>query len=134
MFAASAKVQGLTGKKYLDKSADPKNPTEKTEDRDAVTFGDALVDSVYQDAPERVVLEVGTGKCQLHSLLELASALSLCLFVFLTTCTVQHVRACDGKAPGEQQISQRKAVNLRSKTVAFEEYQTLIGADGNFLC
>jgi hypothetical protein len=60
--AASAKVQGLKGKKYLDKSSDPSHPTEKTEDRDAVTFGEGLVDSVYQDAPERVVLEVGTGE------------------------------------------------------------------------
>lgn len=59
--AASAKVQGLTGKTYLDKSVDPNKPTEKKEDRDAVTFGESLEDSVYQDAPERVVLEVGTG-------------------------------------------------------------------------
>ena len=46
---------------YLDKSEDPSNPTEQEEDRDAVTFGSKLVDSVYVDANDQVVLEVGTG-------------------------------------------------------------------------
>jgi hypothetical protein len=61
--AGSAKVAGLQGKTYLDKSDDPKNPTERTEDREAITFGEKLVDSVYRDAPDRVILEVGTGAC-----------------------------------------------------------------------
>jgi glucose-6-phosphate 1-epimerase len=56
-----AKVTGLKGLTYMDKSKDPKNPMIKKEDRDGVTFGDALVDSVYVKAPEHVELEVGTG-------------------------------------------------------------------------
>lgn len=55
-------MTGLKGLSYLDKSKDPKNPEKKTEDRDAVTFGEALVDSVYTNAPDHVELEVGTGK------------------------------------------------------------------------
>lgn len=55
-------VTGLKGLNYLDKSKDPNNPDKKTEDRDAVTFGEALVDSVYLSAPEHVELEVGTGE------------------------------------------------------------------------
>lgn len=55
-------MTGLKGLSYLDKSQDPKNPAKKTEDRDAVTFGEALVDSVYTSAPDHVELEVGTGK------------------------------------------------------------------------
>lgn len=56
-----AKVTGLKGLKYLDKSEDPDSPSEQTEDRDAVTFGTTLVDSVYMDANDQVSLEVGTG-------------------------------------------------------------------------
>lgn len=59
--AASARVTGLTGLTYLDKSADPKNPAKKVEERAAVTFGAGLVDSVYLNAPGHVELEVGTG-------------------------------------------------------------------------
>lgn len=59
--AAKAQVRGLKGLTYLDKSADPKNPAKKVEERDAVTFGDALIDSVYLDAPPHVELDVGTG-------------------------------------------------------------------------
>jgi glucose-6-phosphate 1-epimerase len=59
--ASKAKVRGLKGLTYLDKSADAKNPAKKVEARDAVTFGDALVDSVYLDAPPHVELDVGTG-------------------------------------------------------------------------
>lgn len=47
----------------MDKSKDPKNPDFKKEEREAVTFGEALVDSVYVNAPEHVELEVGTGVC-----------------------------------------------------------------------
>jgi glucose-6-phosphate 1-epimerase len=57
--AASAKVTGLKGLTYMDKSADPNNPAKKVEDREAVGFGTALVDSVYMDAPSTVDLEVG---------------------------------------------------------------------------
>jgi hypothetical protein len=57
-------VKGLKGLTYMDKSKDPKNPAFKKEDREAVTFGDALVDSVYVQAPEHVELEVGTGQQQ----------------------------------------------------------------------
>ena len=56
-----ASVQGLKGLTYLDKSQDPKNPVEKTENRERVTFGESLVDSVYLNAPEYVELDVGTG-------------------------------------------------------------------------
>jgi hypothetical protein len=55
-------VTGLKGLTYLDKSKDPKNPAKQTEQRDAVTFGQGLVDSVYLAAPEHVELEVGTGE------------------------------------------------------------------------
>jgi glucose-6-phosphate 1-epimerase len=56
-----ATVRGLKGLSYLDKSADPKNPAVKKEDREEVTFGEGLVDSVYRNAPEHVELLVGTG-------------------------------------------------------------------------
>ncbi|KAF8070973.1 putative glucose-6-phosphate 1-epimerase [Scenedesmus sp. PABB004] len=58
---SKAKVTGLKGLTYLDKSKDPKSPETKAESRDAITFGDALVDTVYLSAPEHVELEVGTG-------------------------------------------------------------------------
>jgi glucose-6-phosphate 1-epimerase len=59
--ASKAKVRGLKGLTYLDKSADASNPAKKVEARDAVSFGEALVDSVYLDAPPHVELDVGTG-------------------------------------------------------------------------
>lgn len=55
-----AKVKGLKGLTYLDKSKDPENPEKKTETRDEVTF-DSYKDCVYLNAPEHVELEVGTG-------------------------------------------------------------------------
>jgi hypothetical protein len=55
-------VRGLKGLSYLDKSKDPNNPTLSKETRDEVTFGAALVDSVYVKAPEHVELDVGTGE------------------------------------------------------------------------
>ena len=58
---SKAKVTGLKGLDYLDKSADGNNPTKRKEERDAITFGDALVDSVYLAAPAHVELDVGTG-------------------------------------------------------------------------
>lgn len=61
LHVGQAKVKGLKGLTYLDKSADPKNPASKVESRDLVTFGTALVDSVYLNAPEHVELDVGTG-------------------------------------------------------------------------
>lgn len=39
----------------------PPLPPLSSESRDAVTFGGALVDSVYLNAPEHVELDVGTG-------------------------------------------------------------------------
>lgn len=57
----NAGVRGLKGLTYLDKSEDPANPKEGKEEREQVTFGDGLVDSVYKDAPEHVELDVGTG-------------------------------------------------------------------------
>ena len=60
-----AKVTGLTGLTYLDKSVDPNSPSVRVEGRKAVAFGAALVDSVYQSAPDTVALDVGTGAYQL---------------------------------------------------------------------
>lgn len=67
--AASAKVTGLKGLTYLDKSADPNNPAKKVEDREAVGFGTALVDSVYMNAPNTVDLQVGGLGCLMGWLL-----------------------------------------------------------------
>jgi hypothetical protein len=64
-------VRGLKGCTYLDKSEDPKNPTEGKDEREAATFGEKLVDSVYLDAPEYVVLEVGTGTESIYVLVML---------------------------------------------------------------
>jgi hypothetical protein len=61
-----ASVRGLKGLTYLDKSVDPKNPKEMKEDREDVTFGEGLVDSVYRNAPEHVELLVGTGVAHLR--------------------------------------------------------------------
>lgn len=57
----SARVRGLQGLQYLDKSDDPANPVRGEEDREFVTFGEKLVDSVYEAAPDYVELDVGTG-------------------------------------------------------------------------
>lgn len=56
-----ASVTGLKGLTYLDKSDDPSNPSEQKEDREAITFGSKLVDSVYMNANDQVALQVGTG-------------------------------------------------------------------------
>lgn len=56
-----AYVNGLKGLTYLDKAVNPKKPVTKVEDREKVTFGSALVDSVYDDAPDYVELDVATG-------------------------------------------------------------------------
>ena len=63
----TAAVKGMKGMKFLDKSQDSKNPTEKIEDREEVKFGDALIDSVYLDAPEYIQLDVGTGMPHAHA-------------------------------------------------------------------
>lgn len=55
------RVKGLKGKTYLDKVPDPNNPVEKVEEKDAVTFGTGLVDSVYLDTEPETLLDVGTG-------------------------------------------------------------------------
>ncbi|KAI3432413.1 hypothetical protein D9Q98_003967 [Chlorella vulgaris] len=57
---AEAKVRGLKGLEYLDKVADPSNPTKKKEEREEVTF-DGPTDSVYLKARDYVELDVGTG-------------------------------------------------------------------------
>jgi len=54
-------VTGLQGKTFLDKVPDPEAPVEKTQEADTVTFGKALVDSVYLDTDGEALLEVGTG-------------------------------------------------------------------------
>jgi len=56
-----AKVRGLKGLTYLDKSKDPQNPEKKVEERDTFGFGESLVDSVFLGAPEHLELDVGTG-------------------------------------------------------------------------
>eukprot|EP00199_Chlamydomonas_sp_CCMP681_P002616 CAMPEP_0119104222 /NCGR_PEP_ID=MMETSP1180-20130426/2482_1 /TAXON_ID=3052 ORGANISM="Chlamydomonas cf sp, Strain CCMP681" /NCGR_SAMPLE_ID=MMETSP1180 /ASSEMBLY_ACC=CAM_ASM_000741 /LENGTH=333 /DNA_ID=CAMNT_0007088911 /DNA_START=29 /DNA_END=1030 /DNA_ORIENTATION=- len=56
-----AKVNGLQGLTYLDKSKDPKNPETKTQTEEAVDFSSGYVDRVYLDAPNHVELDVGTG-------------------------------------------------------------------------
>ena len=55
-----ARVTGLKGKTYLDKTVDANNPPSASETRDAVTFS-GPVDSVYVDAGDYCELEVGTG-------------------------------------------------------------------------
>lgn len=88
-------MQGLKGKTFLDKSKDPNNPTEGVEARDAVTFGDALVDSVYKDAPERVVLEVGTGLLPRLSLISCMTAIHRTALVFALFSATGAVKAWD---------------------------------------
>jgi len=56
----TAKVSGLKGLTYLDKTADATNPPRAVEARDAVTFA-GPVDSVYLGAPGHLELDVGTG-------------------------------------------------------------------------
>eukprot|EP00192_Tetraselmis_astigmatica_P010625 CAMPEP_0117675732 /NCGR_PEP_ID=MMETSP0804-20121206/15772_1 /TAXON_ID=1074897 /ORGANISM="Tetraselmis astigmatica, Strain CCMP880" /LENGTH=353 /DNA_ID=CAMNT_0005484775 /DNA_START=124 /DNA_END=1185 /DNA_ORIENTATION=- len=56
----NAKVNGLKGLTYLDKTADPSNPASKKQDGNEVTFA-GPVDSVYLEAPDYVELDVGTG-------------------------------------------------------------------------
>ncbi|EFN52258.1 hypothetical protein CHLNCDRAFT_36917 [Chlorella variabilis] len=55
-----ARVRGLQGLEYLDKTADPANPVRKREEREEVTF-EGPVDSVYLKARDYVELDVGTG-------------------------------------------------------------------------
>ncbi|KAI7846343.1 hypothetical protein COHA_000180 [Chlorella ohadii] len=55
-----ARVRGLKGLTYLDKTVDPKNPVQKTEEREEVTFS-GPTDSVYLKAKDYVELDVGTG-------------------------------------------------------------------------
>jgi glucose-6-phosphate 1-epimerase len=55
-----AKVHGLKGLTYLDKTKDANSPPEVQEEREAVDFT-GPVDSVYLDAPGYVELDVGTG-------------------------------------------------------------------------
>jgi hypothetical protein len=79
----------------MDKSKDPKNPMIKTEDREAVTFGDALVDSVYVKAPEHVELEVGTGA---HSNKGVRPGMGFIAVLLLTVTASDAVSQCIGDA------------------------------------
>ncbi len=56
-------LKPFAGLTYLDKAADPNNPSPKADERDAIVFDPpgALVDTVYLDTPEYVELSVGTG-------------------------------------------------------------------------
>lgn len=56
----NAKVQGLKGLEYLDKTVDPNNPPKQVEDRESVLFN-GPVDSVYLKSTGHVSLDVGTG-------------------------------------------------------------------------
>jgi glucose-6-phosphate 1-epimerase len=56
----AAKVSGLKGLTWLDKTADPANPPRALETRDAVPFA-GPVDAVYLGAPGHLELDVGTG-------------------------------------------------------------------------
>ena len=55
-----AKVRGLKGFEYLDKTVDAENPPKKKETRDEVDFT-GPVDAVYLKAGGHVELDVGTG-------------------------------------------------------------------------
>mmetsp|Transcript_45075 Transcript_45075/g.134552 ORF Transcript_45075/g.134552 Transcript_45075/m.134552 type:complete len:330 (-) Transcript_45075:661-1650(-) len=55
-----AKVKGLKGLKFLDKSKDPSKPEERIDEADAITF-DSYMDRVYLNSPDHVELDVGTG-------------------------------------------------------------------------
>lgn len=55
-----ARVLGLKGLDYLDKTVDANNPPKQVETRDAVAFT-GPVDSVYLKARDHVELDVGTG-------------------------------------------------------------------------
>eukprot|EP00208_Stichococcus_sp_RCC1054_P003283 CAMPEP_0206138546 /NCGR_PEP_ID=MMETSP1473-20131121/3398_1 /ASSEMBLY_ACC=CAM_ASM_001109 /TAXON_ID=1461547 /ORGANISM="Stichococcus sp, Strain RCC1054" /LENGTH=342 /DNA_ID=CAMNT_0053532011 /DNA_START=90 /DNA_END=1118 /DNA_ORIENTATION=- len=57
---AKARVLGLDGLTYLDKTKDANNPPSQTEERKVVDFT-GPVDSVYLDTPGYVELDVGTG-------------------------------------------------------------------------
>lgn len=56
----TAKVSGLAGLTFLDKTVDANNPPKGKESRSAVTFS-GPVDSVYLGAPGHLELDVGTG-------------------------------------------------------------------------
>ena len=53
-------MDGLSGLSYLDKIPDANNPTQKTESAESLTFS-GETDRVYLNAPNEVVLNVGTG-------------------------------------------------------------------------
>ena len=53
----------LKGKSYMDKEIDAKNPPLMTCDKDRVTFGTKLVDSIFLNTDPEVLLHVGNGAC-----------------------------------------------------------------------
>lgn len=56
----NAKVNGLKGLEFLDKTVDPNSPPKHIEERDSIAFA-GPVDSVYLKANGHVELDVGTG-------------------------------------------------------------------------
>jgi glucose-6-phosphate 1-epimerase len=56
----NAKVNGLKGLTFLDKTADPENPAKGVEERESLSFS-GPVDSVYLSSSGHVSLDVGTG-------------------------------------------------------------------------
>lgn len=101
----NARVRGLKGLQYLDKTVDANNPPTKTEDRDEIAFT-GPVDSVYLEARDHVELDVGTGaavaitsnnwsgKCFGSSF--------VCLFIFFNKKMTKSIVTCvlltDGKS------------------------------------
>jgi glucose-6-phosphate 1-epimerase len=51
----------LKNKKYMDKAVDNKNPPTNVYDRDTVTFGKKLVDSIFLNTEAEMLLSVGSG-------------------------------------------------------------------------
>ena len=54
-------IGNLKGKSYMDKEIDAKNPPLMTYDKDRVTFGTKLVDSIFLNTDPEVLLHVGNG-------------------------------------------------------------------------
>ncbi|KAK9805781.1 hypothetical protein WJX73_009431 [Symbiochloris irregularis] len=57
---SKARIRGLKGLQYLDKTPDPNNPVEKKEEREVVSI-DGPMDAVFLSPGDYVELDVGTG-------------------------------------------------------------------------
>ena len=55
---STVRVNGLRGLRFLDKVADPMNPTEKVSDAESLSI-ESAVDSVFLDAPSLLSIETG---------------------------------------------------------------------------